>query len=341
MKRKSCLLAVIMLLSCFFGQAHAEVLYSHDFDTLGGWPDSDARGDLNAVYTVVNGEYLINPLQNNSYILALAPVAIDSPDVVIESTMRLAASKPESRAGIACRVSKGLNFYFLGLVAKGNYEIVSVQDGKGTVLKSGQFPVGTLDNIKLRAECVDNDLIIHANGAELGRVTDKSLPKGTNVGLVSVSPVVGATNATFDDFTVSRGGHAAGATKPPAANTETSAPKTSGAGVGSGVLPVVEDIALYNDAGGKPGKKQSHFDTGEMRIHIVMKMSGNTKAKFTAKWYAILGAQEKLLLESRYDNASGNSRVWLNANRNWNAGLYRVDVYVDEQLLRKTEFTIN
>lgn len=335
----------VAVVSILCGQALAQTLYSHTFNTLGGWPDSDATNDLNAVYSVVGNEYVINPLQNNTYALVIAPVALNTQDVVVESTIRLAASNPESRAGIACRVSPGLTFYYFGLIAKGGFEIVKVQGGRGTVLTSGAFPVGTLDNVKVRAECSGNTLILYANGRELGRATDNSLPPGVNAGLVSVSPVIAATNAAFADFSIARAGQAAAGTpQPPAIATTAASPPPAGAGGGGGAglanLPHIDEIAMYNDADGKPGAKQSLFSVGQSRIYVVLKMSGNTKAKFTAKWIAIRGAQETPLLEGQHDNASGHNRVWLYANRNWNAGHYRVDVYADGQLLEKVEFSV-
>ncbi len=334
------MMGLVVLLVLLGNSALAQMLYSHKFDTLGGWPDSDAKGDLSAVYTVVGNEYLINPLQNNTYVLTPAPVAVDTQDVVVESTLRIAASQPESRAGIACRVSPKMNFYFFGLVAKGNYEIVKVKDGKGTILTSGPFPFGMLDNVNVRAECSGSTLIISANGRELGRVTDNSLPAGTYVGLVSVSPVTAATNATFADFTVSRSGQAApGMVQTPVV---VAPPPIAGAGGGSGsaMLPNVEDIALHNDANGRPGERQSLFNVGKNRVYVVMQLSGHTKAKFTAKWAAVLGTQETPLLESQYDNVAGDSRLWLYADRNWNPGLHKVNVYADGQLLQEMEFSV-
>ena len=46
------------------------------------------------------------------------------------------------------------------------------------------------------------------------------------------------------------------------------------------------------------------------------------------------------VLNGKYDSPGNNRRVWLYADRNWSAGLYRVDVYVNDQLLDQREFSV-
>lgn len=175
--------------------------YSHDFDSIGGWPDSDASGDLSAIYTVVGGEYLINPLKNMAYALAQAPARSPSADMVVEADVRLAASQPASRAGIACRVGDD-DFYAFDLIASGGYEIVHVRGEKGEVLDSGAIGFDPSEGARLKAVCVGGELSFYANGELLGSASVDAGGAASGAGLLSVSPVTAATNAAFDNFTL-------------------------------------------------------------------------------------------------------------------------------------------
>ena len=137
MSRQYTRIATVIALAFASAASAQQAVYTHDFDSIGGWPDSDVSGDLTAVYTVVGSEYLINPLQNMAYALAPAPASSPSPDMLVEADVRLAASQPQSRAGIACRVGSDGSFYAFNLIASGAYEIVRVKGGNGVVLASG------------------------------------------------------------------------------------------------------------------------------------------------------------------------------------------------------------
>ncbi|UXI66499.1 hypothetical protein [Tahibacter amnicola] len=326
--------------------ANAQTVYTDSFDSIGGWPDSDATGDLSAVYTVVGGEYLINPLQDRHYALATAPARTDSTNQVVEADVRLAASHSDSRAGVACRVGRGLTFYAFNLVKSGGVEIVRVVDGDASLLATGHLGVDPSEGVKLRGECRGSSLVLSVNGRELARTTDGSLGDGTGAGLLSVSPVIAATNAAFDNFRLSDGGGSSGAishssSAPPPRSSGRQLDGGSGSGDGySGGMPVVDDMALYNDAFGKPGSRQSLFDAGNRRVYIVMELGNRARAQFRAEWRRIAGTDESYIMDSKMDNAAGHSRVWMYADRSWQPGLYRVDVYADGRLLDQREFSV-
>lgn len=321
------------------------VLYSHGFDGSGGWPDSEANGDFKAVYGLVGSEYLINPLQAGYYALALAPVQSRSPNQAIEADIRLNASQPDSRAGLACRVEDGPRFYAFNLTHAGSFEIVRVEGGGGEVLASGPLGADAEQGVRVRAECRGDQLSLSVDGQVLATVSDTVLGSGLGAGLLSVSPEVAATNAAFDNFSLGDFGGAAAAPATAAraqSITPMGTPNQAGSGGGfsSGGLPVLEDVALYNDGGGQPGARQSLFDAGHQRVYVVLEMSGQTQARFRAEWRAVQGSQEQVLLNGDYDNQAGHSRVWLYADRQWSPGLYRVDVYANERLLEQREFSI-
>lgn len=206
MSRQATRIATVFALAFASAASAQQAVYTHDFDSIGGWPDSDVSGDLTAVYTVVGSEYLINPLKNMAYALAPAPASSPSPDMVVEADVRLAASQPQSRAGIACRVGSDGSFYAFNLIASGAYEIVRVKGGNGVVLGSGGIGFDPSEGARLKAECRGDLLSFHANGELLGEARDSEFAEGTGAGLLSVSPVVAATNAAFDSFVLSADG---------------------------------------------------------------------------------------------------------------------------------------
>lgn len=324
----------------------AATVYADTFDRVGGWPDSDATGDLDAVYTVVGGEYLINPLQDRRYALAMAPARTGSADQAVEADIRLAASHPDSRAGVACRVGHGLNFYAFNLINAGGWEIVRVRDGQAEVLRNGGLGVDPSQGVRVRAECRGSALSFWVDGRELAAVSDAGLPDAQGAGLISVSPVIAATNAAFDNFALSdlqgMAGSAAGYGAPPPQAVPTSRPNVSangGAGYGAS-LPPVEDIAIYDAGYNEPGHKRTVFDEATQRIYLVAEFAGPARADFRVEWRAINGSDEAVILNSEFRNSAGHPRIWLYADRSWSAGLYRADLYADGRLVDQREFSV-
>lgn len=338
-----CVKPLMLACTLFAGTTSAQTrVYSHDFEDIGGWPDSDANGDLNAIYTVVGGEYLINPLQNMHYALAAAPASSPSPDMQVVADVRLSASNADSRAGLACRVGTGLNFYAFNLVASGGFEIVRVRDGEGERLSSGSITFDPAEGARLSASCRGSELVFSANGEELARVNDSGLAPATGAGLLSVSPVIAATNAAFDNFSLS------GAAGNPGGNVtatlQSSPPDTGMSGGGQradGALPLIEDMALHADSGaGEPGDRKSLFDVGRQRVYLVLDLSRPAAVHYRAEWKAIRGSEESTVMEGAFDSNGHDRRVWLYADRDWSAGLYRVDLYANGQLLDQREFSV-
>ena len=323
----------------------AATVYSDTFDTVGGWPDSDANGDLNAVYTVVGGEYLINPLQDRRYALAMAPARTGSADQAIETDIRLSASQANSRAGVACRVGEGLNFYAFNLINSGGYEIVRVLDGEPEVLAQGPLGVDPSEGVRVRAECRGSTLSFQVDGRELASVDDTGLPDASGAGLISMSPVIAATNAAFDNFALSdlQGRVGRTASTPPRAtpNSRPVSPSQGGAGTGYGAsLPSLDDMAIYDAGYEEPGDRKTLFDEGSQRIYLVAEFAGRARANFRAEWRAVNGSNESVLLNSEFENTAGHPRIWLYADRTWSAGLYRVDLYANGRLLDQREFSV-
>lgn len=323
-------------------------VYSDAFDSIGGWPDSDANGDTDAVYTIVGGEYLINPLKDRHYALAVAPARSGSGDQRIEADVRLAASNPDSRAGIACRVGQGLNFFAFNLIASRGYEIVRVVNGNPTTLTHGRISMDPAEGVRLRATCHGSALSLSVNGRELASVSDTALSNNTGAGLLSVSPVIAATNAAFDNFQLDglSGGAPAASRTPHESSTQRTSSNSSGSSGSSDEytsmsMPELDDMAVFNDAFGRPGSRQSLFDSGNQRIYLVMQLAANPHARFHAKWYRVNGSNEAMLQENGMQNTRNDPRVWLYAERNWTPGLYRVDVYANDQFLDQREFSIN
>lgn len=346
MSRKLTLTFSAIALAFASAASAQQLVYSHDFDSAAGWPDSDVSGDLTAVYTVVGSEYLINPLKNMAYALAPAPASSPSADMVVESDVRMAASQSASRAGIACRVGRDGSFYAFNMIASGGYEIVRVRKGDAEVLASGSIDFDPYEGARLKAVCSGTQLSFYANGSLLDEAIDSGI-SANGAGLLSVSPVVAATNAAFDNFSIaSLGGSAsARASSAPQMPSRPVAAAGNGGGDGGGSyggdLPMIEEMALHADDGsGKPGDKRSLFDSGRQRVYLVMDMDYPTPANFRAQWIAVRGSEESTVLNGNYDSPGNNRRVWLYADRDWTPGLYRVDVYANGQLLDQREFSV-
>lgn len=335
--------AAALVLALGAGGACAQsALYSHDFETTAGWPDSDVTGDIDAIYTTVAGEYLINPLRSMHYALALAPVRADDADVAIETDLRLAAGDQRARAGIACRAD-GTRFYAFNLIASGGWEIVKVSGGDQRVLASGRVGFDPSGGARLRAECRGANLAFFADGAKLGETADAAFNGAGGAGLVSVAPVTASTNAAFDNFRLmSYGGgpRTSHNSLPARAQPQLVPPPRAGTTLASSGVPRINDLAIFDNEFGKPGQRKTLFDEATQRIFVVMELANSRGAHFRAEWKNITGGDERLLSTSNYTNDSGNPRVWLYADRFWDAGLYRVDVYANDMLMDQREFSV-
>ena len=102
----------------------------------------------------------------------------------------------------------------------------------------------------------------------------------------------------------------------------------------------MDDFAIYDAGYEEPGHRKTLFDEGTQRIYAVAEFSGRAHARFRAEWRAINGSDERVILNSDYYNQAGHPRIWLYADRSWNAGLYRVDLYADGRLLEQREFSV-
>jgi hypothetical protein len=346
MSRAHSFLAIALTIALSSPALAQQVVYTHNFDSAAGWPDSDVNGDLTAVYTVVGSEYLINPLKNMAYALAPAPVASSSADMVVQSDVRMAASQAQSRAGIACRVDNDHSFYAFNMIAGGSYEIVRVRAGDAQVLASGSLDFDPYDGARLKAVCRGARLSFYANDQLLGEANDNALVAGLGAGLLSVSPVVAATNAAFDNFALASFGGAPGgkvtASMEPAPQPVHDPANGAGDGGSGGETPMIDEMALYADNGsGKPGPMRSLFEAGHQRVYLVMEMERPVPANFRAQWIAVRGSEESTVLNGKFDSPGRDRRVWLYADRDWTPGLYRVDLYANGELLDQREFSVS
>ncbi len=322
-----------------------QTVYQHDFSSTAGWPDSDSSGDLSAVDTVVGGEYLISPLRSLSYALAPAPVRAPGADMAVESDVRLDASNPDSRAGVACRVGDGRNFYAFNLIASGHFEIVRVREGEAEFLARGALGFDPARGSRVRGECVGSSLRLLVDGIELARASDTGLPASGGVGLLSLAPVVASTNAAFDNFALHAlgGGQADSglATRGVDATPPASFGAGGGMGGGGGVLPALEDMAVHADDGsGQPGERRTLFPAGRQQVFVVLDFAAPARASLRAEWFAVRGLDEQHLLSGTLDASGQSQRVYLAAQGDFSPGLYRVEVHADGLLLDQREFSV-
>lgn len=125
-------------------------------------------------------------------------------------------------------------------------------------------------------------------------------------------------------------------------NTNSGSTNTSGGDIGTGAIT---DIHMAKDDAGDPGAKTESFVPSDRTIHCVAKLKeakAGTQVKFS--WFALTGsgAEKEKIKDVDYttkeDENIVQSKLFL--QKDWPAGKYRVDVYVNDKLEKTVPFSI-
>lgn len=107
----------------------------------------------------------------------------------------------------------------------------------------------------------------------------------------------------------------------------------------------VDSIDMAKDKDGDPGDKTTTFEPGDRTIHCVItlnKAKGGTKIKFD--WYAVdvaeLGNSEIRSIDYTTRSFENKIHAHLTLQRDWPKGTYRVDVYINGNLDKQINFTV-
>lgn len=106
------------------------------------------------------------------------------------------------------------------------------------------------------------------------------------------------------------------------------------------------DVYLAKDDGdGSPGDAATVFSISDIPIHCVVKLGSPDPA--TVKMYLVAVSVKGVKAESRVVSASyrtknGQNEVYFNGRpeKNWNAGSYRADIFVDGKPFRSIDFVV-
>jgi len=197
------LLSACQVPATFFESPPGAVLYQDDFsDPSSGWknfndPEKGTMDYFDTFYRVhVLGEYQM---------LSTSP-GLEFTDVKLEADMLKVVGASDDMFGLVCRVADPENYYFFVISSDGYYGIGKVIDGNQSMLGSqGMLPSeiifqGTVKN-HLRADCVEEKLILSVNGQELISIEDHELERG-DVGILAATMQNAENVVLFDNFSV-------------------------------------------------------------------------------------------------------------------------------------------
>ena len=187
----------------FLKSPSGAVLYQDDFsDPSSGWenfhdPDKGTMDYFDSYYRVhVLGEYQM---------LTTGP-GLSFANVKLASDMLKVVGSSNDIFGLVCRMEDNENYYFFVISSDGYYGIGKVINGVQSMLGSpGMQPSelisqGTAKN-HLRADCIDENLVLSVNGQELFRIKDRDIGTG-DVGIIVGTMQDPENVVLFDNFSV-------------------------------------------------------------------------------------------------------------------------------------------
>ena len=126
-------------------------------------------------------------------------------------------------------------------------------------------------------------------------------------------------------------------------NANTTSSKTPEADSGSGAA--TKDVHMAKDDGGKPGKETDTFEPNDRVIHcvaVLKEAKSGTDMKFS--WWIVDadGTQNKKIKDIDYTTGAleNNIHGHLTLPQDWPKGQYKVQVYVNGDLDRTVNYTV-
>jgi len=107
----------------------------------------------------------------------------------------------------------------------------------------------------------------------------------------------------------------------------------------------VERIFMAKDNDGKPGEETDSFAPSDRTVHCVIELNKakkGTKVRFIWKAVDVAGEQNQEIKTIDYTTNSFENKVrgHLTLPRDWPAGKYRVEVYINDSLDKTIDYTI-
>ena len=107
----------------------------------------------------------------------------------------------------------------------------------------------------------------------------------------------------------------------------------------------VDRVYMAKDDDGKPGAETSSFASDDRTIHCVIELNKakkGTKVRFIWKAMDVAGSRNEEIKTIDYTTNSFENKVrgHLTLPRDWPAGKYRVEVYVNDGLDKTIDYTI-
>jgi hypothetical protein len=203
----ACLIA-LALLACqvtgdpasWISYPSGSVIFQDEFsDPSSGWVRAPDEG-----YDYTSGVYQIR-ISEPGRLLWSGP-SIVFRDVRIEVDAIPVSGEGDDDFGIVCRAVDEDNFYFLVISSDAYYGIGKVKDGVQSLIGMAGMPPSeqilkgqSLNH--LRADCIEDQLSLYANGQLLATVQDPEFKRG-RVGLLAGTLAAGTIDIVFDNFSV-------------------------------------------------------------------------------------------------------------------------------------------
>jgi hypothetical protein len=178
------------------------ILFQDDFSSPNSGWDRHHSETYSADYE--DGAYKIQVHQNEHEAWALP--GFNFSDIIIEVTAKKIEGPENNVFGILCRYQDPRNFYFFLISSDGYAGIGTYHDGRRELLSGdSMLPFesilqGSKSN-DLKVHCVEDRLVLEANGSLLFEVHSDTLEAG-DVGLIAGSYGNSAVSVLFDDFFV-------------------------------------------------------------------------------------------------------------------------------------------
>jgi hypothetical protein len=151
-----------------------------------------------------DGVYRIKVIQANSDIWATPGLELD--DTSIEVDAIKVGGDRNNRFGILCRAQGPGKFYVFLISSDGYYGIGKINGtnyqllGSQAMLPSEKIPKGSA-YLRLRADCIQDSLVLFVNGEKIFEVKDEEYQKG-DVGILAGAYNSGGADILFDNFAV-------------------------------------------------------------------------------------------------------------------------------------------
>ncbi len=107
----------------------------------------------------------------------------------------------------------------------------------------------------------------------------------------------------------------------------------------------VEKIYMAKDKGGDPGEEASSFEPGDRTVHCIIELNKakkDTEVRFIWKAVDVAGSKNEEIKTIDYTTKSFENKVHghLTLPYDWPKGKYRVEVYINSDLDKTLDYTI-